>query len=122
MKNEKDMIKWLDNLKNDIGQPQHFQLWHYAEILDVIARYLESTTVICEHFYRGYCSRFEDGCFWQCQKEPKRPKGEWVDREQCQVDEDAYDVAICSNCKAEITLEYPNDNYCPKCGADMRGE
>ena len=43
MKNEKDMIKWLNNLKSDIGQPQHSQLWHYAEILDVIAKYLEST-------------------------------------------------------------------------------
>ena len=43
MKNKKDMIKWLNNLKNDIGQPQHSQLWHYVEILDVITRYLEST-------------------------------------------------------------------------------
>lgn len=43
MKNEKDMIKWLNNLKIDIGQPQHSQLWHYVEILDVIAKYLEST-------------------------------------------------------------------------------
>ena len=51
-----------------------------------------------------------------------RPKGEWIDREHCQVDEDAYDVAICPNCKAEITLEYSNDNFCPNCGCDCRGD
>ena len=43
MKSEKDMIKWLNNLKNDIGQPQHSQLWHYVEVLDVMAKYLETT-------------------------------------------------------------------------------
>lgn len=21
---------------------------------------------VCEHFYKGYCSRFEDGCFQHC--------------------------------------------------------
>lgn len=52
----------------------------------------------------------------------QRPKGEWIDREHCQVDEDAYDVAICPNCKAEITLEDPNDNFCPNCGCDCRGD
>ena len=48
--------------------------------------------------------------------------GEWIDRESCQVDEDSYDVAICSNCKAEITLEYPHDHYCPNCGARMENK
>lgn len=50
-----------------------------------------------------------------------RPHGEWIHREHCQVDEDAYEIATCSHCKAEITLEYPNDNYCPSCGARMKG-
>lgn len=50
----------------------------------------------------------------------KRPKrGKWIDRDYCQVDEDAYEVATCSNCKAEITLEYPYDSFCPNCGARM---
>ena len=50
-----------------------------------------------------------------------RPKGEWINREYCQVDEDAYEVATCSNCKSEITIEYPYDNFCPNCGAIMKG-
>lgn len=67
MKNEKDMIKWLNNLKSDIGQPQHSQLWHYAEILDVIAKYLESTDTAGEWIDRGdyaVCSRCA-GTSWQ---------------------------------------------------------
>ncbi len=49
-----------------------------------------------------------------------RPHGEWIHREHCQVDEDAYEIATCSHCKAEITLEYPNDNFCPNCGTRMQ--
>lgn len=47
-----------------------------------------------------------------------RKKGKWVDREYCQVNEDAYEMAICSECGAEITICY-YDNYCPNCGAKM---
>lgn len=75
---------------------------------------------VCEHFYKGYCNRFEDGCFRQCQAEPKH--GKWEDRISCQVDEDAYDVANCSECKAEITIDPNYDNYCPNCGAKMDKE
>lgn len=50
-----------------------------------------------------------------------KPTGEWVNREKCQVDEDAYEVATCSECGAEITIEYPYDSYCPNCGVNMRG-
>lgn len=31
-----EMIKWLQNLKEDIGQSQHQDLWHYAEMLDEV--------------------------------------------------------------------------------------
>ena len=48
-----------------------------------------------------------------------RLTGEWIDREYCQVDEDSYEVAICSKCGAEVTIEYPYDSYCPNCGARM---
>ena len=53
---------------------------------------------------------------------PTRKKGKWINREHCQVDEDAYEVATCSNCKAEITLEYPYDSFCPNCGKRMESE
>ena len=45
--------------------------------------------------------------------------GTWINRDYCQVNEDGYEVATCSECGAEITIEYPYDNYCPNCGARM---
>ena len=36
-----DAIKWLENLKQDIGQLRHEDLWHYAQALDEIAEILE---------------------------------------------------------------------------------
>lgn len=50
---------------------------------------------ICEHFYKGYCSRFEDGCFGQCQKEPERPKRTetmMVNGEPTEIDPLSYEV------------------------------
>jgi hypothetical protein len=36
-----DAIKWLENLKKDIGEPTHQSLWHYeqalTEIIDLLA-------------------------------------------------------------------------------------
>lgn len=55
------------------------------------------------------------------QAEPVK-HGEWEDRISCQVDEDAYHVANCSECKAEITIDPNYDSYCPNCGAYMRGD
>lgn len=49
-------------------------------------------------------------------------EGCWENREHVQVDENGYDVATCSICGIEITLEYPYDNYCPNCGTWMKPE
>ena len=40
MTNE-DAIKWLENLKHDIGKPLHSGLWHYEQALDEIGELLE---------------------------------------------------------------------------------
>lgn len=39
--NKSEMIKWLENLKKDIGQSQHQDLWHYAEMLDEVIGIIE---------------------------------------------------------------------------------
>ena len=52
--------------------------------------------------------------------QPERKKGHWIDREHCQVDEDGYDIGICSVCGEEITIDPLNDNFCPNCGADLK--
>ena len=40
MTNE-DAIKWLENLKQDIGQLRHEDLWPYAQAIDEIMELLE---------------------------------------------------------------------------------
>lgn len=40
MRNE-DAIKWLENLKQDIGQLRHENLWPYAQAIDEIITLLE---------------------------------------------------------------------------------
>ena len=46
--------------------------------------------------------------------EPERKKGEWI------LKPNIYGVAYCSECDYELHTD--NTNYCPNCGADMRGE
>lgn len=49
----------------------------------------------------------------------ERPKGEWIESQE--EFEDAFIIFKheCSNCK-EIT--FGGGNFCPNCGADMRGD
>ena len=37
----KDAIKWLANLKNDLGNPHYECLWPYAQAIDEICELLE---------------------------------------------------------------------------------
>lgn len=54
----KEIIMWLDNLKKDIGQPQHQALWHYAEAIDIVTEALSEDAVEvvrckdCKHWHR----------------------------------------------------------------------
>lgn len=45
---------------------------------------------------------------------PKPKKGKWTDEQQ-----DRWIYAKCSEC---LTIHDVKTNYCPNCGADMRGE
>lgn len=47
---KEEKIKWLDNLKKDIGQPQHQELWHYEEVIDKVIESLSADMVIREDF------------------------------------------------------------------------
>ena len=55
--------------------------------------------------------------------EPERTKGKWLHKPN-EYDDDTYE---CSRCGEPWTLiegtpKENNMNYCPNCGADMRGE
>ena len=59
--------------------------------------------------------------------EPERKKGTWIEYPDCLKYEDAYsdDQIACSACHHVFSIldncteEF---NFCPNCGADMRGE
>lgn len=71
--------------------------------------------------YGGINEAFEKA--YQALKEEKRPQGEWVHLQ-------AIGDYKCSICGCENLYKYANEherwvktnsNYCPNCGADMRG-
>lgn len=45
MTNE-DAIKWLENLKNDIGNPHYERLWDYAQAIDEICYLLKEQEAV----------------------------------------------------------------------------
>ena len=45
MTNE-DAVKWLGNLKNDIGNPHYECLWHYAQAIDEICALLKEQEAV----------------------------------------------------------------------------
>ena len=37
-----DALKWLENLKNDIGKSEHSSIWHYEQAIVEIGQLLKS--------------------------------------------------------------------------------
>ena len=91
MTNE-DAIKWLENLKQDIGQLRHEDLWHYEQAIYEIIALL---------------------------KEQDAENGKWITiwRED---DPDTSTHARCSICNR--ISERPLGGYCKWCGAKMNQE
>ena len=74
--------------------------------------YLDETSL--NHYIEGY--REARKCF-------ERPKGEWVYRQEWFEDEKEPRMAWgCNQCGSSIKSVHEKRNFCPNCGADMRGE
>ncbi len=129
-----EMIKWLQNLKEKIGQTQHQDLWHYAEVLDEVIdaievsedciskAYLEQE--IENHLLSTENLRTEKDEWWNKAFDvmvkiiedapsvvPSRAEGEWID------DPKNDEIKYCSNCELGYTkdfllgmLQYDNPN------------
>lgn len=79
----KEISKWLMNLKNDIGETQYQPLWHYAEVIDMAIEALlkmdakENYWIGCESCDRamedGECELWGDRMTEEC--------GAWKERE-----------------------------------------
>lgn len=51
--------------------------------------------------------------------QPERKTGRWKRR----IVDSGYNADwICSECGYRVKTDFVNYNYCPNCGADMRGE
>ena len=137
-----EIIKWLQNLKKDIGQSQHQDLWHYAEMLDEAIGSIEvcedciSMAYLEQEIENQAMTVKKDEEYWQgwnnalgkvvelIEDAPsvaiERKRGEWVyvTVEEWQRTKRKYGHH-CSICD-EINKS-GRSNYCLNCGADMRG-
>jgi hypothetical protein len=98
-----DLIKAVENL---------YEYAELGEVIEVIknAPAIEYTfeaafqKTVCEQ--KLYC--------------PTRPKGEWIEHEDERF---GWHWITCSNCKRDPQLEDKRrTNFCPNCGAEMRGD
>lgn len=87
-----EAINWIINISADIGKAEHRDLWHYEQALDGIREMLE--------------------------RESERKTGRWIAK-PLYLGSDAK-VYTCSECKSPFWWD--SMNYCPNCGAEMRGE
>ena len=121
MTNE-DAIKWLDNLRQDIGQIRHSELWHYAQAIDEICYLLKEQAETIENREQEIREKNErlkeraeqvDSLL----KEQEAENGEWITIWQ---EDDTSTHAKCSIC-GRIS-ERPLGGYCKWCGAKMSQE
>lgn len=92
-----EAVNWIINISADIGKAEHCELWHYEQALSEIREMLES--------------------------EPERKKGKWIRHSIGHENTPwGYDCSACGTwfVIGEDTAE--RYNFCPNCGADMRGE
>ena len=93
---KREAVIWLINLTADIGKAEHIDLWHYEKALSEIKEMLES--------------------------EPEQKKGKWIfdGRKSQNHVEKIYICSACENFEAWGKMELYN--FCPNCGAYMKGE
>ena len=61
-----------------------------------------------------------DGCVSGCKHFKEEKRGRWM-REQILIGVE-YSCSACGGCKHSIASYHSCMNYCPICGADMKGE
>lgn len=51
-------------------------------------------------------------------QEPERKKGQWIS----ELKDDGDSLLRCSICNYPVSYFWGRTNFCPECGADMRGD
>jgi len=105
---EQYQIQWNKNCDIDIAK------WNCCGTILAI---IDNAPTVEERSYEmGYQDGCEDGL------QGIRPQGEWIFQKANEEQTDGYE---CSNCKACFHTKVPyfsEFNFCPNCGADMRGD
>lgn len=105
----------LDDLKVHISE---LMLVYSGEELDnaILNAIDNAPTVPLPDFKEGYKQAIRDG-----KTNFSRPQGEWIiTREEQGAFGIIYKMKKCNRCDWESSLLIPR-NFCPNCGADMRG-
>ena len=85
---------------------------HMVEAIDMAIEALERTS---NAFLTHECVKPTHECVERVgNSDMMRPKGEW------DYSDDMYETRVCSVCEFN-TEDYKEYNYCPNCGAKMRG-
>ena len=112
--NNKEAVNWLINISADIGKAEHSDLWHYEQALTEIKDMLESAQLE---------ERTEKRTETHACDLIRRKTGVWL----AYTSVPGYMFCKCAACGADILVPYtgrnkPIFNYCPNCGAKMKGE
>ena len=115
-------IEWLD--QEFIGQPD------CEDAISRKAAYSAITDYARKHTFNGYHKgmlKARDIVDALPSIEPIRPRGHWIEPQQDDGMSDPIKYQVrCSNCGWDIDpqtwYEEMAHNYCPNCGAEMRGD
>ncbi len=99
-----EAVNWLINVTSDIGKTEYRNLWHYEQALCEIKEMLEQPTI---ELKKGK---------WMPHNEKSR---EYIGAVLVNAE---YDYWFCDTCGYRVENGQPMYNFCPNCGADMRGE
>jgi uncharacterized paraquat-inducible protein A len=91
-----------------------------AESLRVTIMGLRSGKGILAEYAKHYRESFLRMIDEQPSVEPVR--GEWIDTQPEYHHGYGNNTKVCSNCHDYYTKEWEDLYFCPRCGADMRGE
>ena len=104
--NENSIIKWKNDEKDE---------WKVAEISDLIQAYEKPQGEITEEDIQNAIKAGYENGYSMAQAKYQRLKGKWID---AIYTNNGVGVGMCNQCGIHKTI----DNFCPNCGADMRGD